>query len=321
MRRPQDVKDGRQPRVPAAAQDHHANPHVADAPSHVASGLSVLPTVSPCHPHSIPRQTPPPRPGKVLVEQDGPVLRIALNRPEKANAIDSDMITSLSYALTRLSDDAALRVAVVYGNGAHFTGGLDLASLAPRLATGGDGLIPDGGRDPWGMYGKPASKPVVTAVHGRCFTAGLELVLNSELCVAADNTVFGQQEVTRGIVALGGGTVRLPHRVGWGNAMRYLLTGDQFDAQEALRMGVVQEVVPAGEQQDRALELAQRIARQAPLAVQATLADARVALAGTIAASATSLRGEVGPRLFATADAAEGIAALVERRTPVYKGA
>ncbi|MFF8786283.1 crotonase/enoyl-CoA hydratase family protein [Streptomyces sp. NPDC015125] len=258
---------------------------------------------------------------KVLVGQEGAVLTITLNRPEKANAIDADMIEGLSHAYARLSDDPTLRVAVVRSNGPHFTGGLDLASLAPRLATGGEGLIPDTGRDPWGMYGEPATKPVVVAVHGRCFTAGLELVLNADLCVAAADTLFGQQEVTRGIVALGGATVRLPRRAGWGNAMRYLLTGDRFDAQEAWRMGVVQEVVDPGEQFDRATALAHRIAQQAPLAVQATLADARAALRGPIAASAASLRGEVGPRLFATADATEGISALIERRTPVYTGA
>ncbi|MEU1028291.1 crotonase/enoyl-CoA hydratase family protein [Streptomyces mirabilis] len=257
---------------------------------------------------------------KVLVELDGPVLRIALNRPEKANAVDADMIMDLSHAFTRLSDDPDLRVAVIHGNGKHFTGGLDLASLAPRLAVGDDSIIPEGGRDPWGLYREPATKPVVTAVHGRCFTAGLELVLNSETCIAADDTVFGQQEVTRGILALGGATIRLPHRVGWGNAMRYLLTGDQFDAQEAWRMGIVQEVVPAGQELGRALELAHRIAAQAPLAVQATLADARTVLAAHIEASGASLRNDVGPRLFATADVTEGIASLIERRPPVFKG-
>ncbi len=248
------------------------------------------------------------------------MLRIALNRPEKANAIDAEMIAQLSQALTLLSDDPGLRVAVIYGNGKHFTGGLDLASLAPRLSTGDDTVLPEGGRDPWGLYRAPASKPVISAVHGRCFTAGLELVLNSEVCIASADTVFAQQEVSRGIVALGGATIRFPERVGWSNAMRYLLTGDMFDADEARRIGLVQEVVPVGGHLDRALELAHRIALQAPLAVQATMADARTVLAGPIAASAASLRGEVGPKLFATRDAAEGIASVIERRPPVFRG-
>jgi enoyl-CoA hydratase len=169
---------------------------------------------------------------------------IAINRPDKANAIDADIIAGLSRAYTDLSDDPDLRVGLLYAMGDNFTGGLDLASVGPALASGGDGLLPEGGRDPWGMYAEPATKPIVTAVHGRCFTAGLELVLNSDVCVAADNTVFGQQEVSRGIVAFGGATVRLPATVGWGNAMRYLLTGDRFDAAEALRIGLIQRSLP-----------------------------------------------------------------------------
>lgn len=256
---------------------------------------------------------------KLVVTQDGPVLMIAINRPEKANAIDADMIDGLARAYTRLADDPSLRVAVLHSHGAHFTGGLDLPSLAPRLAAGGDGLIPEEGRDPWALYGPATTKPVVVAVHGRCFTAGLELVLNADVCVAAQDTVFGQQEVTRGIVALGGATVRFPARAGWGNAMRYLLTGDVFDAAEALRMGIVQEVVPAGEQLARALDIAKRIARQAPLGVRATLADARAALGATARESGERLRLS-GPDLLSTQDAREGITALIERRQPVFTG-
>jgi len=257
---------------------------------------------------------------KVLIENRGPVLMIGINRPEKANAIDADMIAGLSNAYTTLSDDPGLRVGVLYAVGANFTGGLDLASVGPRLAANDDGLLPENGRDPWGMYREPATKPIVCAVQGRCFTAGLELVLNSDVCVAAEDAIFGQQEVSRGIVALGGATVRLPQRFGWGNAMRYLLTGDQFGAWEALRLGLIQEVVPAGNQLTRALEIAGRIADQAPLAVQATLAEARVAT-DTLAGEAAARLRKLAPTLMTTADAREGVAAMVERRTPVFAGA
>lgn len=248
---------------------------------------------------------------KVSVSRQGHVLMIAINRPDKANAIDADIIAGLSRAYAELSEDPGLRVGLLHGMGAHFTGGLDLASVGPTLASGGDGLLPEGGRDPWGMYGEPATKPIVTAVQGRCFTAGLELVLNSDICIAAEDTVFGQQEVSRGIVALGGAIVRLPARVGWGNAMRYLLTGDHFDAAEALRIGLSHVT--------RALDVANRIAAQAPMAVQATLAEARAALGGSAADAATRLR-EVAPALLASADAQEGIASMIERRTPVFTG-
>jgi enoyl-CoA hydratase len=257
---------------------------------------------------------------KVIVENRGPILTIGINRPEKANAIDADIIAGLANAYAELSDQPALRVGVLYGVGTNFTGGLDLASVGPRLAAGDDGLLPENGRDPWGMYREPATKPIVCAVQGRCFTAGLELILNSDICVAAADAVFGQQEVSRGVVALGGATVRFPQRIGWGNAMRYLLTGDQFGAPEALRLGLIQEVVPPGSELERALEIAGRIADQAPLAVQATLAEARAAIDAPTRDAAARLR-EVVPVLMTTTDAREGIAALIERRSAVFTGA
>ena len=109
------------------------------------------------------------------------------------------------------------------------------------------------------------------AVQGTCLTLGVELALASDIVVAADSTRFGQIEVRRGILPFGGATTRFAARVGWGDAMRWMLTGDTFDAAEALRIGLVQEVVPHGEQYERGLALAQTIAAQAPLAVQATL--------------------------------------------------
>jgi enoyl-CoA hydratase len=256
----------------------------------------------------------------VVVEPVGHVLTIGINRPEKANAFDAEVIAGLSHAYARLSDDRSLRVGLVYSCAKDFTAGLDLASLAPVIAAGGDGLLPNGGRDPWRLYGEAATKPVVVAVHGRCYTAGLELLLAADVCVAADDGQFGQLEVTRGIVAFGGATLRLPERVGWGNAMRYLLTGDTFGATEALRIGVVQEVVARGEEFDRALSLAHHIATQAPLAVQATLAEARSSSAAETIAARERLRTLI-TSLLATSDADEGIAALIGRRDPTFTGA
>jgi enoyl-CoA hydratase/carnithine racemase len=255
----------------------------------------------------------------VVVERRGHVLTIGIDRPEKANAFDAEVIGGLALAYGRLAEDPELRVGLVHSRAAHFTAGLDLASIAPAIAAGGEGLLPEGGRDPWRLFGEATTKPIVVAVHGRCYTAGLELVLAADICVAADDTLFGQMEVGRGIVAFGGATLRLPRRVGWGNAMRYLLTGDTFDAAEALRIGLVQHVVPRGEELDHALALADRIAAQAPLAVQATLAEARAA----DAAAATEARDRLRPlitHLLATADAHEGIAALIERRAPTFTG-
>lgn len=126
--------------------------------------------------------------------------------------------------------------------------------------------------DPWRTYGRPVAKPVVVAVHGLCLTLGVELLLAADVRVAADDARFAQLEIKRGLFPFGGGCARWA--CGWGNAMRYLLTGDELDADEARRIGLVQEVVPGGAAAvlERALALAGSIAAQAPLGVQATLA-------------------------------------------------
>ena len=131
------------------------------------------------------------------------------------------------------------------------------------------------------------------AVQGTCLTLGIELMLASDIVVAADSATFAQLEVARGILPFGGATIRFPRAVGWGNAMRWILTGDTFDAAEALRIGLVQEVVPHGQQHARGLELAHRVAAQAPLAVQAALANARIAVRDGDAAAEAALQPEL----------------------------
>ncbi len=213
---------------------------------------------------------------RVLVERRGHILLIGLNRPDKRNAADLAMLHELARAYTLLHTDAELRVGLVHGIGDHFTAGLDLRDVGPGLVSGDLDLLPAGTIDPWGVLTEPVAKPVVVAVQGNCLTLGIELALAADVVVAAADTRFAQLEVARGIMAFGGATIRLP-RLGWGDAMRWLLTGDSFDAAEAHRIGLVQEVVPDGTQLDSGLALAERIAAQAPLAVQASLANARLA--------------------------------------------
>ena len=242
---------------------------------------------------------------RVLVERRGHLLLIGLNRPHKRNAADLAMLHQLAQAYTLLHTDAELRVGVVHAVGEHFTGGLDLADVGPALASGSADLLPPGTIDPWGLATEPVAKPVVLAVQGTCLTLGVELALASDVVVAAAGTRFAQLEVSRGIMAFGGATLRLP-RLGWGDAMRWLLTGDSFDAAEALRIGLVQRVVPDGDQLDAAVALAERIAAQAPLAVQATLANARLAL--TDPRAAVGRLHPVVAMLARTSDAQRAIA-------------
>jgi enoyl-CoA hydratase len=256
---------------------------------------------------------------RVTVDRDGHILLIGLNRADKRNAADFQLLQELSVAYGELERDPQLRCGLVYAHGDHFTGGLDLADVGPRITSAGLDIVPDGGINPWQVSGESLTKPVVIAVQGICLTLGIELVLASDIAVAAESTTFAQIEVARGILPFGGATIRLPRAVGWGNAMRWILTGDTFDAAEALRIGLVQEVVPTGTQYARALELAKRVAAQAPLAVQAALANARLALREGDAAAAADLQPEL-VRLVATEDSQIGMRAFLTRTTAEFVG-
>lgn len=256
---------------------------------------------------------------RVTVERDDAILLIGLNRPEKRNAADGAMLEQLALAYGELDRDDSLRVGVVFAHGDHFTGGLDLADVAPRIGPHGLAMVPDGGVHPWGMDGTRVRKPVVLAVQGTCLTLGVELALASDIVVAARDTQFAQLEVARAILPFGGATTRFAAAAGWGNAMRWMLTGDRFDAVEAHRMGLVQEVVPVGDQLSRARAIAARIAAQAPLAVQATLANARLAVRDGVGAAERRLPAELA-RLVQTEDARIGMQAFLTRTEPEFVG-
>lgn len=256
---------------------------------------------------------------RITVERDGHVLLIGLNRPQKRNAADLKMLAQLAIAYAELENDPELRVGFVFAHGDHFTAGLDLADVAPRIGSDGLAMVPDGGIHPWQVAGQHLSKPVVIAVHGTCLTLGIELMLASDIVVAAESTTFAQLEVARGILPFGGATIRFPRAAGWGNAMRWILTGDTFDANEALRIGLVQEVVPDGEQYPRGLELAHRVAAQAPLAVQAALANARMAIRDGDAAAEDAMQPAL-VRLASSEDARIGMQAFLSRSTAEFVG-
>jgi enoyl-CoA hydratase/carnithine racemase len=255
---------------------------------------------------------------RVLVEQREHTLLIGLNRADKYNAANMELLEQLALAYGKLDSDPKLRVGLVYAVGDHFTAGLDLADVAPRLTADGLSMVPEGGIDPWGIQTRPCSKPVVMAVQGTCYTLGVELALNSEVVIASDDAVFAQLEVSRGILPFGGATKRMPRAAGWSNAMKYLLTGEKFNAQEALRMGIVNEVVAKGETFNRALEIANKIADQAPLAVQATLASARSALVNE--ASEDALVGSRLAALAATKDAQRAMESYLSKQAIKFEG-
>ncbi|HEU5230183.1 MAG TPA: crotonase/enoyl-CoA hydratase family protein [Ktedonobacteraceae bacterium] len=256
--------------------------------------------------------------GKVTLERHGHVLLIGLDRAAKRNAFDRAMLDALGKAYGELERDADLRCGVLFAHGDHFTAGLELTQFIDRLGRGVQDVA-EGALDPLGITGPRLSKPMVCALQGICLTIGIELMLATDIRIAAANTRFAQIEIKRGIYPIGGATIRFVREAGWGNAMRYLLTGDEFSAQEAFRIGLVQEVVEPGRQLARAEEIAQIIAQQAPLGVYATLKASRFALTAGEEEAMRHLAPSLAP-LLQSEDAQEGIRSFIERRPANFKG-
>jgi len=256
--------------------------------------------------------------GQVSTERRGHLLIICIDRPEKRNGFTPKMFTELAAAYTQLEQDSELRCGVLCAAGDHFTAGLDMPTIVP-LRREGRALLPTSEVDPFNLRPPLRSKPVVAAMKGVCFTVAIELMLAADLVIAAENCRFSQLEVKRGIMAGCGATFRMPERAGWGNAMKYLLTGDEFDAREALRMNFVQEVVAVGQELPRAIELAERICKQAPLAVQATMENARVAHTHGWQTAFMQIAA-VQKTLYNSEDAKEGVQSFVEKREARFTG-
>jgi enoyl-CoA hydratase/carnithine racemase len=265
-------------------------------------------------------QPPAAKPGRVTVERlkDG-IMVIGFERAEAQNRFDPATILGIGKAYYQLDHDDELRVGVLHGLGPDFSLGADGPALAAAIAAGTFPPKDPDWLNPFNFAPQPPrAKPVVVAVQGGTKFGGHEMFLAADIRVAASDTVFGQAEVTRGVFAWGGATVRFVREAGWGNAMRYLLTGDEWGAEEARRLGLVQEITPPGQQLDRAIEIARKIAAAAPLGVRATLASAHQALSGEDPAFA-ALPAAFG-RLAQSEDYREGRRALQEKRAPAYRG-
>nr|AIA13131.1 Enoyl-CoA hydratase/isomerase family [uncultured bacterium] len=256
----------------------------------------------------------------IKVERQGPILSIQINRPEKRNAIDVDMFYAMARAYGELDRNPELRVGLVHAAGEHFCAGLDLAKWQGMIASGKMPEYPEGSCDPFAIDGERlCKKPVVFAVQGICYTFGVEAMLAADVRVAARDTRFAQLEVKRGIFPFGGATVRLLREMGWGHAMRYLLSGDEWSAEEAYRLGLIQELVPPGEQLARARAIAERIAEAAPLAVQVVLENARKSLRQGEDAAFASLYPAL-QTIVDSEDVKEGLKAFLERRNGNFQG-
>ena len=249
---------------------------------------------------------------------DGGILLIGIDRDDQ-NLIDPATFVALGKALYRLDHYDSLRVAVLYGRGPNFTPGIDAPAWAATLSAGPFNPNTPDFVNPLDTVPPHRTKPVVAAVHGATKFIGHELFLACDLRVAATDTVFSQGEATRALFPAGGGTIRFVREAGWGNAMRYMLTGEEWGAEESYRLGLTQAVTPLGKELDRAVDFAKKIASAAPLGIRATLASAHRALTEGETAAFAALLPDFA-NLFRSEDFQERINAAKENRLPVYQG-
>lgn len=256
----------------------------------------------------------------VIEERRGHILLVTLNRPEAHNAVNGSVSRALGEALEAAERDTEIRAVVVTGAGEKaFCAGADLKEAITSL----DGLL-DSTTHPWGFAGYTnhlISKPTIAAVNGLALGGGTEIVLASDLAIAAEHATFGLPEVAHGIYAGGGGAIRLPRQIPPKVAMELLLTGRPFSAAEALQWGLVNKLVAAHDLLPEALSLAEKVASNAPLAVQATKRIAR----GIEDAHARDEEGAwrlsnaEGRLVLASIDAREGLHAFSEKRVPLWR--
>jgi enoyl-CoA hydratase/carnithine racemase len=253
--------------------------------------------------------------GVVRSERHGRVAVVTVDHVRKKNAFTPEMMRQLAEALTSFDRDDALWVAVLCAAGEDTTAGLDMPKFFGPTAQPLE--LPEDGVDPFALH-RRTLKPVVAAVQGLTLTVGIEMMLAADIVVAAETARFCQMEAKRGIAPFGGAHFRFLSRTGWGNAMYHLMLCDEFDARRALEIGLVQEVVPAGQQISRAIELAQRIAKNAPLGLRATK-EAALRYVEAAEAAAIAAIPTIRARVLGTEDAAEGIRSFVERREAHFR--
>jgi enoyl-CoA hydratase len=248
----------------------------------------------------------------LLTERRGRLLLITINRPDTRNAINRAVSLGLAAAVQELDADPELSVGVVTGAGGNFCAGMDLKAFM----AGEDIAAPGGGL---GFTERPPRKPIVAAVEGFALAGGTELALATDVVVASREARFGIPEVKRGLVAGGGGLLRLPDRIPYQKAMELALTGESISAEEALGYGLVNKVTETGEALAGALEVAGRIAQNGPLAVAATKAIVVASRDWPNEERFDRQRTIMDP-VFASEDAREGALAFTEKREPLWQG-
>ena len=264
----------------------------------------------------------------LLYEKEEGCALITFNRPEARNALTPEMLCRLADAIQDFAADASLRVAILTGAGDRaFCAGGDLATTLPLL-TGDRAPADEWDRrlldDPVvaaasSLRDFPMYKPVIAAVNGACLAAGMELLLATDIRVVAEHATFGLPEVTRALIPFAGSIARLPRQIAYCQAMELLLTGDSVDAAEALRMGLVNRIVPAADVLETAKAIARKIAANGPVAVQ-QVKQAVMTTSGLPLGEAYEWEDAAKRVVMSTEDAREGPRAFMEKRRPAYRG-
>lgn len=253
----------------------------------------------------------------VQIETSGAVAVITMNRPEKRNALDGQMRCAFLGAMDAVNRDHAVRAVIITGAGDKaFVAGADIAEFEGRSPV-----------DQWRVMKAPtvfdaverSPKPVIAAINGYCLGGGMELALACDIRIASGAARFGQPEVNLGIIPGGGGTQRLPRIVGLGAALKLILTGELIGADDALRLGLVEEVVEPAALLDRARAIAQTIASKSPVAVSAAKEATRAALSMPLA-DGLKLETALFELCFSSEDKAEGVRAFLEKRAANFPG-
>lgn len=261
----------------------------------------------------------------LLVEQDGHVVTVTMNRADKRNAWSGDMIHGMAEVWDQIDEDDDVRVAILTGAGGNFCAGADLTAMSGSRSKGeGDDGFADKVKNANAAFrgmlrSSKLTKPLIAAVEGYALAGGTEILQACDIRVAAESSVYALAEVQRALFPVGGSTVRLQRQIPYTRAAEILLTGDRLDAATALEIGLVGRVVPDGEALKHAKDVADRIAANGPLAVQAVLRSMRET-ADLPEKEALDKELMIGMAVFGTEDAKEGPRAFAEKRPPNFTG-
>jgi enoyl-CoA hydratase len=253
-------------------------------------------------------------PTTVQFDKQDHVAIVTINRPEQMNSLSMEMLIGIEEAMMEVQNDDDLWVGILTATGDKaFSSGLDLKEAAPLLTSGDPLGFPDLTKRQF----SDCFKPIVCAVNGFCIAGGMEMLLGTDIRIAAEHATFGLGEVKMGLVPLGGTHIRMPRQIGWAMSMELLLTGKNIDAKRAYEVGLINEVVAADELMPAALKTAERMCRNGPLAMRTAK---EIAVRSLELESGFVLEKSLGLRVLNSEDAKEGPLAFTEKRRPVYTG-